>query len=99
VAGGPHLRGDIVLSFDADIKLTGGAPLLTLFEKWPGGQFAASDSPSAGIFSNVLEKSKSPASQAGLGKIASRYATFQQNHYSRPTLSREARAEDDGLEP
>jgi len=44
-------------------------------------------------------KIKSPASQAGLGKIASRTLPFKHIYYSRPALSREARAEDDGLEP
>ena len=76
-SAGPHLRADIVVVFEPDIKLTGGAPLLALFEKWPVGKSAASDFPGAGIFSNALQKIKSPASQAGLNKIASRYATFQ----------------------
>ena len=79
--------------------------LLTLFEKWPAGQFAASDFRSVEIAAGSPLETKSPASQAGLEQLPVGTLLAKQNHYntvrqaSRLLLKSSGRAEDDGVEP
>jgi hypothetical protein len=68
---GPICVGDIVLLvFDADIKLAGGAPLLTLFEKWPAGQFAVSGFPRPRILQTPSPTYRGAANPS-IGQVAS----------------------------